>query len=401
MTDKIHLNLDIVLFGGGIAGLYTLKLLDSLGYQCLLLDDSDLGSGQTMASQGIIHGGLKYALTGTLTSEADAIKEMPDRWRSLLSGDMQPNLSATQLVSDHFYMFSAGRMASKFATFFASKVVRGRIEKLPATEFPDVFQNPKFKGNVYKLNDFVVDTASLLANLRSGVEHRCIRISGEPTFERCPTTGNIQHIHVRAPQGQQLSIEARAIVFSAGKGNASLCQQAGIDSAPMQLRPLHMTLVKLNQPIALFAHCVGTSSKPRITVTTHTTNDEKSIWYLGGELAETGVERDGGQQIEAAQRELEHLFPWIDLSQAQWHSFFVDRAEPKQNSLTKPDCAYTHVDRNVIVSWPTKLTLAPDLGDQIVAHLKALAIAPDHGNAPATQTLPDASIAPPPWEISF
>ena len=72
---------DIVILGGGIAGLWLLNRLYSEGYQPLLIETKALGSGQTLASQGIIHGGLKYALSGSLTGAANVIADMPRRWR--------------------------------------------------------------------------------------------------------------------------------------------------------------------------------------------------------------------------------------------------------------------------------------------------------------------------------
>ena len=77
---------DILIFGGGIAGLWLINHMQQRGYQCLLLETGTLGGAQTLASQGIIHGGLKYALGGTLSSESEAIAGMPGRWRQAIDG---------------------------------------------------------------------------------------------------------------------------------------------------------------------------------------------------------------------------------------------------------------------------------------------------------------------------
>ena len=65
MAREIHS--DIIIFGGGIAGLWLLGRLREAGYSALLLESRALGGVQTSASQGIVHGGTKYALTGKLT----------------------------------------------------------------------------------------------------------------------------------------------------------------------------------------------------------------------------------------------------------------------------------------------------------------------------------------------
>ena len=55
---------DTVIAGGGIAGLWLLNVLRSKGYSAVLLEAGSLGGAQTLSSQGIIHGGMKYALGG-------------------------------------------------------------------------------------------------------------------------------------------------------------------------------------------------------------------------------------------------------------------------------------------------------------------------------------------------
>ncbi len=52
---------DLVIIGGGVAGLWTLNRLRNAGLNAILLENSSLGGGQTMHSQGIIHSGAKYA----------------------------------------------------------------------------------------------------------------------------------------------------------------------------------------------------------------------------------------------------------------------------------------------------------------------------------------------------
>ena len=59
---------DQLIVGGGIAGLWLQARLRQLGYASLLVENASLGGGQSVKSQGIIHGGAKYALHGALTT---------------------------------------------------------------------------------------------------------------------------------------------------------------------------------------------------------------------------------------------------------------------------------------------------------------------------------------------
>ena len=90
------MRLDALIFGGGAAGLWLLDRLSRDGYHVLLLEANSLGAGQTVASQGILHGDLKYAFSGLLSKSAKTIREMPSIWRDSLLGRATPNLSKTR-----------------------------------------------------------------------------------------------------------------------------------------------------------------------------------------------------------------------------------------------------------------------------------------------------------------
>ncbi len=196
-------------------------------------------------------------------------------------------------------------------------------------------------------------------------------------------------------------IRAQRIVLSAGAGNAELLNALGLSQPAMQTRPLHMVLVKGPSLKPLYAHCLGGGPKPRITVTTHPAADGQWVWYLGGDIAEAeGVARDSEQQIaearKEARKELGNLLPWIDLSQSRWATLRVDRAEPQQSGLTRPDNAFLAEDGRLLVGWPTKLALAPDFADRVIANLQRDGIQPSH--PPALPELPRPAITQTAWE---
>src|SRR5579863_6345558 len=108
---------DIVIIGGGIAGLWLLNRLRQLGYSVILLEAKALGAGQTNKSQGIIHGGIKYALQGMVTHASEAIADMPKVWDDCLHGRGIIDLSQVPILSKHQYLWSTGSLASKIASF--------------------------------------------------------------------------------------------------------------------------------------------------------------------------------------------------------------------------------------------------------------------------------------------
>ncbi|MDE0055122.1 MAG: FAD-binding oxidoreductase, partial [Gammaproteobacteria bacterium] len=68
-----------------------------------------------------------------------------------------------------------------------------------------------------------------------------------------------------------------------------------------------------------------------------------------------------------ARMELQRALPWIDWSNRTFETLSIDRAEPDGPRL---EGAFVESHENVLVTWPGKLTLAPDLGDRV---LRALA----------------------------
>ena len=164
----------------------------------------------------------------------------------------------------------------------------------------------------------------------------------------------------------------------------------------MQLRPLQMVMVRGGLPEKLYAHCLGASANPRITITSHEDHNGNIVWYLGGQLAEEGVNRTSQEQILKAKQELQSLMPWLDFSLMQWATLNISRAEPKQKEGKRPDTVYYFEEDNIITTWPTKLALAPRLADEVMSHL-------EKQNIPASgiKDMPEfshASIADLPWQ---
>lgn len=386
------LSTDVLIVGGGVAGLWLNARLRARGYATLLVERESLGGGQSVKSQGIIHGGAKYALHGALSGASEAIADMPRRWREALDGSGELDLSGVRLLSDAHYLWSPGTLAGNLTSFFASKAVRGRVDQVKGEQLPAALQDPKFKGKVYRLAELVVDVPSLIARLAD--------LAGDSLLAADDIQPVREHGQLVGLCVDGREIRAQRIVLSAGRGNADLLTRLHVAQPIQQLRPLHMVMVKGPTLKPLYAHCLGGGPKPRITVTSHPSADGEWVWYLGGDLAEAdGVARDEAAQIEAARKELAQLLPWVDLSAAQWATLRVDRAEPAQSGLVRPDNAFVSAQGALLVGWPTKLALAPDFADRVLASFDQDGIRP--GEHTATPELPHPVIGRPAWETSF
>src|SRR3990167_2019697 len=392
---------DIVIFGGGIAGLWLLNRLRQSGYSAILLESGALGGGQTHKSQGIIHGGLKYALQGVLTNDAEEMADMPTRWRECLAGKGEIDLSHAAVLSLKHYLWSPSKFTSKIAGFFASRALSSKVETLLKEDHPAVFKHPSFKGDVFALDELVLDVPVLVRELVKAHQDVIFKIEPLSAQELKFNEDGKLHSATFYLAGKSVEIVAQRFVFTAGAGNELILKRLETQPVEMQRRPLHMVMVKTPFDYPLYAHCIGMGPRPRITITTHHTQDGANIWYLGGQLAEEGVTRDGAAQVLAARDELRALFPWLDFTNAQFATFMVDRAEPLQKSGLKPTSSFVSAVDNMLIAWPTKLALAPKLADDVMQQLQTDPLTPQFFDTRELRSWPMPPLAKPIWEEMF
>jgi len=371
---------DIIIIGAGIAGLWLHHRLNDLGFHALLIDKSFIGNGQTLSSQGIIHGGAKYSLNGILSNATSSIADMPDRWISCLKGNGEVDLSATQVLSHHQLMWSTQNLSSKISSFFSSKALHGKIQAISPTAYPDEFKNPAFKGNLYQLNEPVLDVPSLLDSISKKWRHRILRLDQPYTLNR-NQQGQLDSIDVN----NTLHLQATEFILTSGEGNEKLLNSLNIHAPKMQRRPLQMVLT---------SHC-------------HT--DKENVWYIGGNIAEDGVKFSSTALIEKTKKILDDILPWISTEDSQWETHSVNRAEPAQKNRLRPDTAFVESVDNIHIAWPTKLALAPDLSDKVLNTLQQKKCLPNnnlnHTNVDkqllSAQHFSQNTLSPSLWERLF
>lgn len=375
-TPVIDVKVDVLIIGGGIAGLWTLARLQQAGYKTVLLESEALGAGQTRYAQGIIHGGTKYALTGKLTASSEAVADMPVRWRACYEGHGELDLTKAELLSKAHYLWSTTNLSSRISGFFASKIMRARSTELKKEMLPAIFQHKDFKGQFYKLDEPVFNTLSVVRALAEPREKSILMINRDSLLV------SDDQVQVQSAQAESYCFHYKKIIFSAGEGNENLLSQSKNELPRMQRRPLKMVVLRGVQDDMIYAHCLGASVNPRITITSHRDAQGKIVWYIGGQLAEDGVNKTDEKLIMAAKKELNALIPWLGLKTAQWGVLKINRAEigqanKKSTGVTRPDSYSIVQNKNVMTVWPTKLALAPALADELLAMLAAENITAD------------------------
>ena len=404
------LPLDVLLVGGGVAGLWALDVLAGRGLRCALAECGELGAGQTVASQGIVHGGLKYTLAGLLTGSAENVREMPGLWRRCVAGNpdpvfpkagpgggRHPDLSATPVRAESCHLWRSESIAGRLGMIGAKAGLRVAPTALAGRDVPAVLRG--VRGPVCRLDEQVLSPHGFLENLRARNLSRLLSVArgGGVRFET--GAGRVTAATLAGPAGRVVRFAPRHVALTAGAGNAKLLDQLGPGGVPdlpaMQRRPLHMTLVRGRDLPPLAGHCVD-GAKTRVTVTSDRDRDGRVVWQVGGQLAEEGVNYSPAQLVTAAGRELAAAIPGLDVSGCDWATYRVDRAEGHAGGA-RPDDAQIYTRGNVHACWPTKLALAPVLAARLAA---AVGPAVAAGGPVPPPDWPRPAVAAPPWETA-
>jgi glycine/D-amino acid oxidase-like deaminating enzyme len=392
------LHIDIAIIGGGIAGLWTLNQLRNRGYSAVLFEREALGSYQTIGSQGMIHGGVKYALAGAWSGASETVSAMPAIWRACLAGKGKVDLRGCRVLSEDFFLWSGADLQSRLGSFLASKLLRGHVRKVAPADYPAPLRSPDFHGQVYRLADLVLDVPSLVQTLAQRQQDAIFAIDWQRCALQCE--GRMAALALA-----DCTLVPQQWLLTAGAGNAALVAQLRSRQPAMQCRPLQQVLVRHQYPEPFYGHCMGGNPAPRLTVSSHRDQSGRPVWYLGGDLSTDSADEDPDTLIERARRELAELLPWVDLGDTEWATLRLDRAEPRQGAMQRPDSAFVGkldgVD-NARAAWPTKLTLCPDLADEFERQLGAENILPRHPqDLSALAGLARPGIARPYWDTLF
>lgn len=393
-------NPDIIIHGAGIAGLWIFHRLKNMGYDVLLLERDAIGAGQTLASQGIIHSGLKYAIAGQVNDLAKQISKMPDLWRAALKGEGEINLSSAgdSAQSSQFMMIPDGFMGG-LTKVISKKILGDGVREIPKDEWPEDVKNAGFKGSLVHMDEPVLDITKIIRALADPYKDSIRRApSSCVPRENGDLSSLNQQIPASAGNTDGVCLNAKLHIYTAAASNHDIAKAHGHDNnLTTQARPLLMGMMK-PAPFHLNAHLVGASEKPVATITTHTDHNGDLVWYLGGAVAERAKDADPQTVIDAATKGLKTYLPNLDLSTMQWATLPIDRIEGKSGTKGwMPDTPTLHAVDNHLYCWPTKLTFAPLLFDKVLEHVQSKGIKPSQSTSDFS-ALTEVDYAPAPWD---
>ena len=159
-TTPGQIDLDVLVIGGGVAGLWTLDTLLAEGHHAGLVEAVALGAGQTICAQGILHGGVKYSLSGLLDPGSRQVAGMPARWLQSIDGAERPRLENVSVRTRACHLWRTDSMKSILSMAGAARPagppVEARARGTPA--------DPRPLPDVALLPELVVETPSAAAS---------------------------------------------------------------------------------------------------------------------------------------------------------------------------------------------------------------------------------------------
>jgi hypothetical protein len=273
--------------------------------------------------------------------------------------------------------------------------MRSRSQEVEAKSLPSLFQHKKFKGQFYQLDEPVFNTLSIVKALAEPRKNNILSINAE-ALNATKLKDSATQVNVATKQGKQYTFQTKKTILMAGQGNESLLAAFNCQQPQMQRRPLKMVVLRGGLSDMIYAHCLGASVHPRITITSHRDKQGEIVWYMGGQLAEEGVNKSNEDLIATAKKELSDLIPWLNVSQSQWGVVEINRAEIKQKGVKRPDSFSIENNNTVMTAWPTKMALSPALADAVLTILDE-----ENIDKNSDQTLPEwieAEYASFPWD---
>ncbi|MHC5114748.1 MAG: FAD-dependent oxidoreductase, partial [Planctomycetota bacterium] len=312
-----------------------------------------------------------------------------------LAGERAPDLSAARLRSEYCVLWQTKSISSRIGMLGARAGLRVTPRPLHDEGRPEPLR--ACPGVVARLDEQVIDPESFLTALWDRHHERILRIDlGSGLEFVCPRPGEVERVRLINPEtGNPVDLAPRHVVLTAGGGNDALRERLGLRGTRMQRRPLHMVVARGALP-ALNGHCVD-GMHTRATITSARDYANRTIWQIGGQIAEEGVGVEPERLVRHAADELREVLAGWPLPPVEWMTYAVDRAEPSTRGGRRPPEASAFREGCTITGWPTKLALAPLLAERIAAMLPPPA-APGDGDLAMLADWPRPAIATPPWE---
>ncbi len=352
------MDVDAVIVGGGVTGLWLRALLKSEGRTVVLIESDALGSGQTIASQGILHNGAKYSAQRDKADELlSVLPAMSFAWHQHLTGENVPDLRGTTVVTrESWYWNPDGALTDCIGRWWDDFHPSNSGVAPPSVVLSGM------NGAARRNNECVITPASLLENLAGDDRRDLLHVPRENVLWSLSTPAQVEAVTLVHPRRDtRLVLHPHRVYLAAGEGNEALLHAVGCPGqSMMQRRPLRIALLRGDLP--RFCGHWFDDDGPRLTISSQIDNARRTIWQLGGRLSEGNEWESVNVFLTRARCELTAGLPGIELRGVEWSCYRAVRAEPVSDQGGLPAIHDgMSLQGNVVATWPIKLSLVPSV----------------------------------------
>jgi glycine/D-amino acid oxidase-like deaminating enzyme len=374
MTDA--LDVDVLIIGGGIMGLWLAKELDDKGYRFALLERKELGGEQTCHSHVYIHQGHIY--NKHQIALAARLKSVTGTWQAWLRKRSHLMLSK----ASYFGFRNEADFEAKRA-IWADPLLCLDFKEVPTSSWPEALEASANRPSAVKIlvstPEQCLDGNLLVKELQSDAVGNCtFRVDSVDQIRIDPD--GVETV-ARGPDGRALRVRSSFLVFAAGAGNGPLLEEAFPETVSggkkvQQIRKAHMLVIRgakhdLPRLNGVFGSFNG------LFIVSRELPDE-NVWLVSDKrspaikTAEDSTRYDRCWWASSAIAHLEELSPAVfeKAGRFRWGIYEAPKAEGFSLGEQPEGERIIRVNQRAWAVWPTKLTLAPRASDTLMAEMK-------------------------------
>jgi len=374
MTDA--LDVDVLIIGGGIMGLWLAKELDDKGYRFALLERKELGGEQTCHSHVYIHQG--YIYNEHEIELAAKLKSVTERWQAWL----QKRSHLTRSKVSYFGFRDEVEFVAKRA-IWENPLLGLSFKQVPTPSWPAALAASANRSTAVRIlvttPERCLDGNLLMKELQSDAVRDCtFRID---SVDQIRMDSDRVDTVARGSGDRALRVRSSFLVFAAGAGNLPLLEKEFPETVTrneklQQIRKAHMLVIRgakqdLPPLNGVFRSFNG------LFIVSRELSDE-NVWLVSdnrGPLIETAGDwskYDGRWWVPSVIAHLQELSPAVfdRANRLRWGIYEAPKAEGSARGILPEGERIIPVNEHAWAVWPTKLTLAPRASDTLRAKMK-------------------------------
>lgn len=421
------IDLDALIIGGGVQGLWLLNDLRKAGYSVVLLERGELGGVQTCHSHVYIHQGCLY----TNAQLASGLKKVQIPWEQFMAQH-----KPLHGVEPSIFGFTTSAATERRTRLWKSLGIYP-VKPQRAVDVARCLCNGQIEWAV-KSPEQCLDGQSLVECLSAGGAGSIGRLREverfhwrmDPGTVQRPGSFIIEEVNVTMGDGRRVGFRPKAVVLAAGAGNAGLLdllsaghrRVSGVVQPAQQIRKAHMLVVKgvkdhldpltgvfllPDREFPLFSFFIVSRRVGEETVWLISDNRSGAVSFV-----EDWLEFGTQWWLPLVLRSLQKLAPTYfgdpnrqgeirhsdPRCQFQWGIYEAPKAEGRAGgNIPHEECIERYGFRNLWAVWPTKLTLAPRVSEIVREEIQKLIPKPTSTTAPLPW-LQCPTLAPERWK---